>query len=135
MRFIYASIWRFVASGTVEGHNLGPYEAPILDAVLNNGPYDMQAMVGLNQLFLPGIGKSNVVISPHRSKAHGCTMKPASTSASMNAACTSQSDCPSSGRDGSHSGPDRRSTTRKVATRVLLSHEAERPCFGLASHP
>ena len=34
----------------------------------------------------------------------------------MYAACASQPDCVSIGRDGSHSGPDRRSKTRKVAT-------------------
>ena len=34
----------------------------------------------------------------------------------MYAACAPQADCCSIGRDGSHSGPERRSMTRKVAT-------------------
>lgn len=44
------------------------------------------------------------------------TIKPASTSASMNDACAGQSDCSSSGRDLSQHGPERRSTTRNDAT-------------------
>ena len=40
------------------------------------------------------------------------TTKPESTRPSMNSACASQPDCSSSGRDASHSGPERRTTTR-----------------------
>jgi zinc/manganese transport system permease protein len=47
------------------------------------------------------------------------TMKPSSTSASMNAACSSQPDCPSSGWERSHCGPERRTTTRNIVMRVF----------------
>ena len=52
--------------------------------------------------------------------------EPASTSPSMKAACAGQSDCSSSGRDRSHSGPERRSTTRNIATLAFLPHGSSR---------
>jgi Ribosomal RNA adenine dimethylase len=45
------------------------------------------------------------------------TMKPASTNSSIKAAWSVQPDCCSIGRDGSHAGPDRRSTTWNIGIR------------------
>src|SRR4051794_38656063 len=55
-------------------------------------------------------------------------MRPSSASASTKAACSSQPDCSSSARDGSHAGPERWRTTRNMATSVVLpGGRLERP--------
>src|SRR5438093_268903 len=52
-------------------------------------------------------------------------MKPSSTNPSMKAACAGQSDCSSSGRDESHCGPERWSTTRNIATLAFYHRRRE----------
>ncbi|WP_439484987.1 hypothetical protein [Blastomonas fulva] len=73
IHFAYASVWRAVncQNGRVHKLNLGRYEHVIRDALLADGPYDLQVLVGFSRLSLEGRGQLALVINPHIVRMRG----------------------------------------------------------------
>lgn len=56
LHFAYAVVWRHVVSehGRSHGLKLGGYEQQIRNALLSNGPYDLELLIGFNPVTVKG---------------------------------------------------------------------------------
>lgn len=70
MHFIYASVWRHAVSSRTEKSKLelGRYEEILRNALLNGGPYELQAIIGIENFTVNGIGRINLAIAPYRNR-------------------------------------------------------------------
>lgn len=70
LHFIYGTVWRHAMSvrNAADKLTLGRYEAVLRQALLDDGPYDLQALVGIQNLTLGKHGKVNFALNPYRQK-------------------------------------------------------------------
>ena len=77
LHFAFAVVWRHVvcARGQETGLNLGQYEQQIRDALVSNGPYDLELIVGFNPVTVKGEW-IQLALAPYREKmpVHGTSL-------------------------------------------------------------
>ena len=68
VHFAYASVWRHVccASGRALGLSLGDYEPLVRQALLAQGPYDLELLVGITPITIKGEGPIRLAVHPYR---------------------------------------------------------------------
>jgi hypothetical protein len=73
MHFAYACVWRAVNSLGGKSHNLtlGRYNQVLCDALMNEGPYDLQVLIGYSRLGLNEVGRVSLAINPHTVRMRG----------------------------------------------------------------
>lgn len=73
MHFAYASVWRTVNCRNGRSHNLnlGLYEQVLREALLKNGPYNLQLLIAFSHIGLEGRGRIPLVINPYKIRFMG----------------------------------------------------------------
>lgn len=55
----------------MDGLDLGPYATKILNALIHEGPYDLQALVTISNVTVGEVGRIKFALTPYRQKLDG----------------------------------------------------------------